>query len=239
MNYLELGRRFTDESGATNVNLTTMTGQKGESRRFTQWIAQAWNEIQTLHDDWEWMRKSNLMGSGVSFVPAPGQAYIPLGVTPDTIGLDIDDFGGKWCIDSFRNYSTDAGPRSEIFMTEISYDWWRDSYMYGANRFVQTRPVVIGIAPDKGLCIGPPSNGLYTVTGDYYRSPTVMVADTDVPLGLPKKYHMAIVFKAMTYYGSYEAAPEVQGRGEEGFDQLIRELEAYYGPRVVMGGALA
>ena len=47
----------------------------------------------------------------------------------------------------------------------------------------------------------------YTITGDYFRSPTEMVADGDLPTGLPAQFHMAIVYLAMTYYAGYEAAP--------------------------------
>jgi len=239
MNFLELGQRLTIECGAGNVQLTTMQNQKGEALRFVNWVSQAWNELQTVFDCWEWMRSSSLLGAGVSFVADPGQAVVPLGTGPGQIGLDPKDFGGKWVEDSFRNYVTSFGFRSEIFLESISYDWWRDAYMYGANRAVQTRPVVIAVGPGKEICLGPPSNGLYTTTGDYYRSPAIMAQDTDIPAGLPTQYHMAIIYKGMEYYGAYEAATEVVARGEEGYGNQLFELTRRYGPRVKMGGPLA
>jgi hypothetical protein len=239
MNYLQLGQRLATECGATNVTLNSMLNQQGEQQRFVNWVNTSWNELQTLHDDWEWMRSSSLLGQGVSFVPDPGQASIPLGTGPGTIGLDPLLFGGKWAKASFRNYTTSVGPRSEIFMTDIRYDFWRDAYMYGANRDVKTRPVALAIGPDKSLCIGPPSNGQYTVTGDYYQAPSAMTADLDIPVGLPPQYHMAIVYKGMIFYGSYEAAPEVMERGLDGFGELLTQLERQYGPRARMAAALA
>lgn len=241
MNFLQLGQRLVQECGATNVNLGSMVGNaiNSEQQRFVNWAGQAWGEIQTLHDNWEWMRSSALLGAGVSFVPLLGQSAIPLGIGPGTIGLDPNLFGGKWVVDSFRNFTTAVGYRSEIFMTEISYDWWRDAYMYGANRDVKTRPIVISVAPDKSLCIGPPSNGTYTVYGDFYMAPTIMTLDADVPTGLPLPYHIAIVYKAMIYYGSYEAAPEVMERGLDGYSEIITQLERQYGPRASMAAALA
>lgn len=242
MNFLELGQRLVVECAAPNCVLTTMLGNPmlSEQQRFVNWIKQAWNELQTLHDDWEWMRSSELLGEGVSFVPNPGQAVVPLGIGPGTIGLAPDLFGGKWAMSSFRNYPTATGKRGEIFMSRIMhYDNWRNAYMYGANREVQTRPVAIACAPDKSLCLGPPPNGQYTVIGDYYRAPSVMLADIDLPVGLPVQYHMGIVYKGMMYYASYEAAPEVLERGLDGFNGVLTELERQYGPRVSMARALA
>lgn len=242
MNYLELGQRLAVECAAPNVTLTSMLGNPllSEEQRFVNWINTAWNELQTLHDDWEWMRSSELLGQGVSFVPNPGQAVVPLGTGPGTVGLDPLLFGGKWAMNSFRNYATTAGKRSEIFMSRImQYDYWRNAYMYGANRSVQTRPIAIAVAPDKSLCLGPPPNGQYTVTGDYYRAPAIMQADLDLPLGLPLQYHMGIVYKGMMYYASYEAAPEVLERGLDGFNGVLTELERQYGPRARLTGALA
>lgn len=240
MNFLQLGQNLARECGANNVNLTTMVAQSGENLRFVNWVAQAWSELQTLHDDWEWMRSSALLGGGVSFVPVAGAAgsNCAFGTSPGQIGI-LDTAWGKWCKDSFRNYVTSVGTNSEIFMPAVGYDYWRDSYMYGANRQVQTRPVSIAIAPDKSLCVGPPSNGLYTVYGDYYRAPTVMSLDADTPTGLALPYQWAIIYKGMTYYASYEAAPEVMARGDDGWGEIVSELERQYGPRVRMGRALA
>jgi hypothetical protein len=239
MNFLSLCQRLLVECAATNVTLSTAQSPVGEAVRFVNWINQAWTELQTMHDDWEWMRSSNLLGGGVSFVPVAGVANTPLGTGPGTLNLDPSLFGGKWVIDSFRNYVTTVGPQSEIFMPHIGFDWWRDSYMYGANRFVQTRPAVFAVGSDKSICVGPASNGLYTVTGDYFAAPTSMSADTDLPIGLPNQYHMILVYQGMIYYGTYEAAPEIATRGMDGYQTLLTQLERRYGPRVRLAGALA
>lgn len=239
MNFLQLGQRLSVECGAANVSLTTMQNLTGEAARFYNWVGTAWIELQTLHDDWEWMRSSALNSGGVSFVPLSGVPVCPLGTGAGTVGLLATNFGGKWVKDSFRNYTTSVGFIDEIFIQEVSYDWWRDAIMYGAMRNVRTRPHIFAIAPDKSICVGPPSNGLYTVTGDYYAAPSSMSADIDTPTGLPNQYHMSIVYKAMVYYGYYEAAPEVKERGQDGWDEILTQLERQYGPRAHMAGALA
>ena len=96
----------------------------------------------------------------------------------------------------------------------------------GAMRNVTTRPMVVAVGPDQSICFGPPSDGLYTLSGDYYTAPTVMVADDDEPTGLPARYHMLIVYKTMIKYAGYESAPEVYSKGDMETKKMMSELEA-------------
>jgi hypothetical protein len=126
-----------------------------------------------------------------------------------------------------------------MFLDDIPYDAWRNDYMLGAQRQVRTRPVVIAVGPDQSLCLGPPPNALYTVTGDYWVAPSLMALDTDLPAGLPKRFHMLIVYDAMKKYAGYESAPEVYARGTEESARMKARLFAVRGPTVGFGGALA
>lgn len=214
------------------------TGQTGQSARLVDWIDQAWAEIQTKFDDWEWMRSSNLLSAGVSFVTVAAQSSYPLGTGGGTVGVTAANFG-KWKDGTFRLYLTSAGTSNETDLDQISYDYWRDGYMIGAMRSVTTRPVVVAIGPNKSLCLGPPPTVGYTVTGDYYVAPSAMAADADTPTGLPAQFHMAIVYLAMTYYAGYQAAPEVLMRGQGGYEKLMRQLEQLQAPQISFAGALA
>lgn len=236
MNRLQLAQRLQQECGVSGT-LTTTLNQTGSLGRLVTWVDQGWAELQSRHDDWEFLRSSNLLGNGVSFATVAGQASYPLGNTTGTCGITSDKFGA-WDRESFRNYTTTVGVSNEMFLDYVPYDVWRDAYMLGAQRAVQTRPVAFTIGPDKSICLGPPPNGLYMITGDYYTAPTAMVADADVPTGLNTQYQMAIVYKAMTYYGGYESAPEVLQRGAQGYADLIRDLESDYMPEVTFGGSL-
>lgn len=194
--------------------------------------------MQTTNDDWDWMRSSNILGQGASFPTVAGSAVYPLGTGAGTCGVPVANFG-KWDRNTFRNYLTTAGTDNEWFLDWIDYDKWRNSYMLGALRSVQTRPVAVAFAPNKAVCLGPPSNGLYTVTGDYWMAPTQMVADTDVPAGLPAQQHMILVYDAMRSYAGYESAEEVLARGEKGYHSLKNQLEANYQPEIYSAGSLA
>jgi len=236
MNYLQLGQRMVAECGVSGT-LSTMSGQVGSLARIVNWIGTAWEALQTEHDDWGFMRASNLLGSGVSFTTVAGTAYYTLGIGAGTVGVTANNFG-KWDRETFRNYTTTVGTSNEMFLDWVPYDTWRDAYMLGAMRSVQTRPVAFAIGPDNSICLGPPPNALYTITGDYFVAPTAMSSDTDTPTGLPVRFHMAIVYKAMQYYGSYEAAPEVLQRGQTSYMMLKRRLEALRAPEISFAGSL-
>jgi hypothetical protein len=217
---------------AIQTVLPTVTGATGSVGRIVSWINDGWTDIQMDHDDWGWMRSSNLLGGGIALQTVGGQASYPL-------GDDLTKVFGKWEKGTFRVFPTAVGFRAETYLTDIPFDTWRDSYMYGAMRTVKTRPVAIAIGPDNSLNLGPPPNDDYTVTGDYFVAPSTMVNDFDVPAGLPERFHMLIVYRTMMKYGRYESAPEVWERGSEENAGMYAQLQAVRAPKVSWAGSLA
>lgn len=237
MNYLQLVQRLARECGASGA-ITTLVDATGQNLRLKTWVDQAWSEIQTKHDDWTWMRSSNLLGAGVSFTTVAADYDYPLGTGSGTVGVEVDDFG-KWAADSFRCYTTTVGINDEAALDSITYDQWRDGYMFGAQRSVTTRPTVVAIGPNETVVIAPPPTASYTITADYYVAPSTMTDDDDTPTGLPLQFHMLIVYLAMTYYAGYEAAPEVLDRAQAGYGPMMRRLERLQAQPVLTAGALA
>jgi hypothetical protein len=248
VNYLQICQRACQECGVANgaaaaTVLPTVVNPTGSAARIVSWVGDAWNELQTLHDDWEWMRSSVLLGAGVSFQTVAGQASYPLGTGAGTVGVGAAEFGtgsfGKWDRTTFRNNTTANGYKDEIPMGEIPYDQWRDGYMLGAMRSVETRPTTVAIGPDQSVCLAPPPNALYTVTADYFTGPSALAADTDTPTGLPTRFHMLLVYGAMAKYGQYESAPEVYTRGTTDGMRMRKQLEVLRLPIMTSGAALA
>jgi hypothetical protein len=243
MNFTQLVQRMIAECGVSGT-LTTVVGQVGSLGRCVNWVSQAWLEIQTEHDDWEFMRSSRLLGLGASFTTVSGQLFYPLGTGAGTVGVAAADFG-HWEMGSFRCQVTSVGIQSETYMDCIGFDNWRNSYMYGAMQTVITRPVAIAEGPQNQLCIGPASNGQYTITGDFFWGPQVLTLDADEPknLGntwtLPVRFQMLIVYRAMRYYAAYESAPEVHQRAVDGEGELLAKLEMLYLPQFLSGEPLA
>lgn len=243
LTYLQLTQRMMSECGVSGT-ITSVTGLQGSQMRCANWVQQAWIEVQTAHDDWQFMRSSKLLGAGVNFLTVSGQLFYSLGIGAGKIGLDPDDFG-HWDMSSFRCMTTSVGIADETYMDNVLYDNWRNAYMYGSNQQVITRPVAISEGPQNQLCVGPASNGQYSITGDFYWAPQVLENDTDVPgnLGdtftLPRRFQMLIVYRAMRYYAAYESAPEVHQRALDGEGDMMPKLEALYLPEFLEGSALA
>ena len=218
--------------------MTTTSGAIGSHARIVNWIGDAWNEIQTAHDDWDWLRSSSILGGGISFTTTSGLATYPLGTGAGTVGVLADNFG-KWDRETFRCFTTTAGNINEIFVDHVPYDTYRDAYIFGAMRQVTTRSIAFAVGPDQSINLGPPPTSQYTITGDYWQAPSLMSGDTDVPTGLPLRFHMLIVYLTMMKYGRYESAMEVYQRGMEEYNKMYSQLEAARMPKITWAGALA
>ena len=69
--------------------------------------------------------------------------------------------------------------------------------------------------------------------------PWVGIEDDDDTPALPVQFHMAIVWRALQFYGMYESAPEAVARGEREFDKAMARIAIDRLPGVGLAGALA
>ena len=226
MNYLQLANRLRRKCRVSGSGFTTTQGsQVEEYYRLLDWVNEAWVDIQLKRTDWLWMKKS------MSFPTVLNQASY----TVAQIGLT--DFA-NWDLDTFRNYNTAIGLNSEIEMSTISYAEWRSNYQLGSIRNANSRPMEFAVLPDLSIGLGPVPLAGYTVTGEYFKVPTELALDADVP-GLPIQYHMAIIYRAMMYYGASEIASEVYQEGEKEFALMMNRLGMTQIVDVTLPGALA
>lgn len=245
MNYLQLCQQVYVDGGISG-SLSTTVGVSGEALRVIKWVSQAWSEMQTKYDDWGFMKSSYLNPpranggtGGAVFETVNGQPVYPLGTVPGTSGIAVANFG-KWDEESFRCYTTASGTRDEVFLDRISYEQWRNSYMYGALRDVNTRSMALAIAPDESsICLGPAPQSIYTIEGDYWVAPQLFSADADTPTGLPAQFHMLIAYYALLKYGIYESAADVISRAQLEVPGLETMLERKFGPKMLFAGPLA
>jgi len=224
MNFLQLVQRLHQESRSSGSAPVTLVNQGAETRRLISWINTAWMDIQSAREDWDWMR------ADCSFPTVSGKAIY----TAQEIGLT--DWG-NWTRDMWRNYPTVDGNRAEIFMSYLDYKTWLDVYQFGATRYTLTRPVQLTITPNKSIGLGPPPTDTYTVTGQYFRVPTEMTDNADEP-AMPARFHLAIVYRALMFYGVSEAAPESYQYGLAEFNRLFARLELNQLPEVLGADAL-
>ena len=233
MNYLALCQRLRQETNYANAGPTAVTGQNGDHARAASWIAQRYVELQNRHD-WRWLRKP------FTFNTVSGTASYASGSVTDTETANPITRFKSWEVkdrlNPARYYLASAGQGTETYLTFISWANYRALYQLG-NR-PSGAPAHISVGPDDKIYIGPTPNAVYTVTGEYNRSPQVLAANTDTP-EMPEQYHMLIVYHAMEDYAFFEAADEVLSKATRAGRRMLRQLEGTQAPRMRMAGPLA
>lgn len=229
MNFLQLTQKLRQECGVSGTGPVTVVDQNKEYARLVGYINDAWVEIQGLSDTWSFMREQ------FSFETVANVGdYTPDGAPG--VGAGLANFR-MWHTDTFRCYETSFGIPDEQFLPEWEYKKFRDTYRYAEQ--TTGRPAVFAVKP-KGsdVMLGNIPDRSYTIVGEYQRVPTFLVADTDTP-DIPVHLHMVIVYKAMEFYGLFEAASEVLARGERGFQRYWTMLSREEQDTPVLGEPLA
>jgi hypothetical protein len=225
MTFLELAQRVRQECGVAGTGPASVVGQSNEARRIVDWTAQAWMEIQGLHDMWNFMQ---------------GEFSCNIAISQDEITLANAGVAAdhrRWKTDTFRIYRTADGVADDSWLVEWGYDTLRDTYRFGQQ--TPGRPVVFSIRPrDRAILLGPAADVAYTVYGEYQKRPVLMTADADVP-SIREHHHVAIVYKAMEYYALYESASEVLERARRGYSVSLTAMEREELPDISICGPFA
>lgn len=230
MNFLQLANRAKRKCRVTGAAMTTVVDQAEEFARVIDFLNEAWMSLQLMRPDWKWMRNS------MTFPTVAGQATYTLAQIEAT-GTGFSNFG-NWDLETFRCYTTSVGTNDEMELSWMPYDIWRDTYQMGATRTTETRPNQFTATPAHAIGLGCTPAAGYTISGDYYKVATEMAADIDTP-SLPSQFHMAIVYRAMMFYGVSESSPEIYDEGKAEFDRMMSSIARHEGVRISIGRALA
>lgn len=225
MTFLQMVQRLRQESATSGAAPITTLNQIGDIKRLVDWVSTAWMDIQNEKTDWFFMRQS------VSFNTTPGKS------TYSALETNTTSFG-NYKLDSFRQFRVSSGYGSEQRLNFLPYDTFRDMYLYATMRLTSQMPVVFTVDFSKNMILGPIPDDVYTVNGEGYAMPTELVLDTDRPT-LPSQYHMAIVWRALMYYGQYEAASEAYAHGQNEYSRLMSRLLVDQMPVITFGAPLA
>lgn len=223
MNFLAIVQDLREQCGvsasAENAQPTTVLNQTGEMLRLVNWTKRAWLSIQNSRDWWLWMSSDFTLN-----VAANVGEYLPTAGIDDRTGLAINRFA-RWHRRSLRLYRQGVGTTDEQFLVDWDFEKFRDAYLFAGQRDQRNRPVVWAERPEtRGILLGDVPDQAYTIRGRYQRGPQNLAIDADIP-ELPDRFHPLIVYRAMMYYGKYEAAPEVLAQGQEEFDRMMSDLE--------------
>lgn len=230
--FLDIVQRLARECRIPGTGPSTVVGQTGLLQKLVFWASTAWVTIQDLHpEDWKFLRQS------ASWTTVAGTALYTLGTGAGTVGVAASAFN-SWIEKTVRLYTTSVGTNDEQRLTFRDYDAWRDTYLFGANRNVRTRPDVYTIDDAYSIGLGPVPAAGYTVTADLRRKPVFLEANADVP-ACPREFFLLIVYEAMKAYGASEGAPRIYQRGAVEYNKLMPVMERKCLPRIVLGRALA
>jgi hypothetical protein len=224
MTFLQMLRRLRQECGVSGSDPSSVLSLPAEMARLANYIKAAWLDIQTMHEDWEFMKQP------VSFVAQAGQQQY------NSIEMQVQSFG-NYKLDSFSIYP-DGSRSQEQDLLYLDFDRFRRLYMYGSGADQQGRPMYFSLNGQKDFLLGPTPDAQYRINGLGWAMPTELQNDTDRP-SCPGQFHLAIVYRAMMMYGDYEGAPEVVQHGALEFNKLIARLAANQLPQLTFGAPLA
>ena len=218
MTFLELCQRLRTEAGISGTGAT--------SSKINDWIKSAYQDIQSMYATLKFLQASFAFDT-----TADKQDY-----TPTEAG--ITDLA-TWRMNRPNSMTVypKADSTNERYLTYIPWDSFRENYLIGATRTSKGPPDIVTIRPDNTLTFWPIPDNAFTVNGEYFKVPDVMSLDTDVPI-FPARFHMAIVWRALMFYGANEGAIDLYTHGQNEFNQVLRELQKNQLPHIFRGNPL-
>ncbi len=237
--FLNLCKDLRRELDIAGTGPTSVENQTGELLNLVEWIDQAWIDIQLRRNgNWRWMRRPYTINT-----VANDDEYA-FGDFTDVLTTTAIDRFHRWRLvdseDPPKIFLTSAGVGTERWTIWTQWDWFKHLYRIGTQN--AGAPVFISSDPQDNIVIGPKPNAIYTMTGDYWRSPQVLstasTPDTALP-EMPVQFHKLIVWEAMLHYGYQQAAPEVLARAERMSRRMYRQLENNQFPKFKVGIPIA
>ena len=237
MEFLELVQSLHYEAKLPGSAPSAVTGLSGRAADLVRWTAEAYNDIQREHDSrWKWLR-SNWTVNTVDGT----QTYDPGDCT------DVDDAA---VITRFSSWDFDDEELPFIYLVsegvaterELPVSHWQDFRpLYVKGSHTASVPAQMSADHLDTLYFGPKPNGIYKVSGSYWKSLQTLAADDDEP-EMPANYHMLVVYRALLKYAYNTVSQEVLARAQtEGTpleDALV--LNQWYGRfRIRLPGPLA
>lgn len=229
--YLALAQKLRQECSDNGTGPSTVVSQTGEARRWVDWVADYWTELQNEQETWRWMRKSftvpTVSGTGT-------YAYNATSLV-DTVSNAAVTRWAKWYFETFTCYLQSVGVGTERELVWLDWDTFRREYRVGTQ--TDSTPIHVSQDPTGSFVLGPKPNAVFVISGDYQIGPQTLAADADVP-EMPTRFHHLLVYGAMIKYGGFRIATEAMVRAKTEGTRLKRALERDQLPEVILAGPL-
>ena len=225
MNFLQLAQAVKRESGLSGSGPLSVVTATGDDARIFQWVNWAWRDIALLHEGWLFRRASAQGLTSAMFMPH--DQGLP--------GFSLSDFG-SWKLPDpeYRvyAYAQDDGVQAERPLRFMGWDSFRARFVVGAQ--IPGPLAFWSVNPAGVLSVGPMPDRPHVVRADYIRDVLDMTADQDVP-PLPARFHMVLVWRALSEYAGFDAASEVFQRASGNLASQLSALRQAQLPRIGFG----
>lgn len=226
MELLALVQSLHIEAKLPGTPPSAVTGQTGRAADLVRWTIEAYNDIQRDRDGkWNWLRAEWTLDT-----VADTASY-----APDV--LPVKDVATDAAITRFRAWDLDTRSPPFIFLVSdgkaterelLIADWTYFRHLYVRGVHTAAPPCHVAADQADDLLLGPTPDGIYRLTGDYWRSNQVLAADDDVP-EMPSDYHMLIVYRAIVKYAYSVVGHEILARAKGEGTPLLSALELNQG----------
>lgn len=235
MNFLALVKRLSQEADFAGSGPDSVSGQTGEHGQLVDWVSQAYIEIQNRHGGrWRWLKREFVL-----FTQAQKENYKFSECTDIGETQPINRFADWHINDEYdppRVFKSSSGIGTETWMVPLNLSDFRLIYRIGTRP--EGAPIHITVDNQDQLVVGPEPDDVYVINGWYWRGPQVLDEDDDVP-EMPSQFHMLIVYYALEHYAYKYVAQEHLNKFIRHGRQMLRQLEANYGPQVRLAGPWA
>ena len=212
MTFLELCKKVRQSCGVQGSGPGSVVDQVGILKQIVDWTADADMDVQSAHPDWNFLWDSYSVTTTTA-----------LGFTSDTTlgsaALSVPDDLGIWDRESFGIARGTATGRS---INLISYEEWRSNFSLKSN----AEPYSLCIAPNGKLFLSAPANDSYSITADYWKTPTRLAANSDEPV-YPARFQQIIVAKAKMYYFEYVESVTQWEQAKLDYEKYLNKLEGF------------
>jgi len=220
--FLELCQDAAREVGIPGVGPVTTINQTGQLGDIVRWVKNSYKEVQNRNGGhWRFLRH------GFTLTTADSDDTYAFGDAVDSTTASAITRFSQWRFADRAApptiYLQSAGVGTQNWL--IYSQWEPFKQIYKISTQVDSYPAHITVDPQDQILLGPVPNGIYVVTGEYWRSAQILALDADVP-EMPVQFHDLITWYAIENYGYLEAAPEVLARAKQKKRTFMRQLEA-------------
>ena len=207
--FLEICNQLAEDAGISGA-LTSVTAQSGEHLRVVNWVKRATTELEGAWFNWDFLHTFYSFNTIVGVADYPPPADMNLW---DTTTFKVTADGSNLDYTMWTRMKTDAS-------LPVDGDVYRFT-----------------VLPRKTLRLYSTPSTTQALSMEYWKQPTVLVANTDEPL-IPVQFRDVIVAKALQYYANYESAEEVKMQAQETLMARMRQLESHSLPAHQASGSV-